>query len=276
MTIIGNKYEILEMIGEGSFGKVFKGKNIRSKEDIAIKIQHKDISNVLRNEAKIYKYLKDISGIPQIRNFGTEQGFNYLILDLLECSLSDTKLNSIETVRYMIDAITIIENLHDVGIIHRDIKPDNFLIKNDNGKRILQIVDFGLSKFYLDANKKHIVERKDKKLIGTAKYVSLNIHNGIEPSRRDDIISICYTFFSMYGIVLPWTKMIDDTNLSDAQNLVMLYKKIKLIKEGPLNWLYDYPGEFLTILLYCRKLTYYEIPNYNYIKRTLQTLISVF
>ena len=69
-TIIGNKYEILHKIGEGTFGKVFKGKNIRSNEDIAIKIQYKDIANVLRHEAKIYQRLKDISGVPIIRNFG--------------------------------------------------------------------------------------------------------------------------------------------------------------------------------------------------------------
>ena len=91
-TIIGNKYEIHNIIGEGTFGRVFKGKNIRSKEDVAIKIQYKDIANILRHEAKIYQQLKDISGVPQIRNFGLEDGFNYLIIDLLDISLLDSVL----------------------------------------------------------------------------------------------------------------------------------------------------------------------------------------
>ena len=128
-TIIGNKYEIISNLGEGSFGRVFKGKNIRTKEDIAIKIQHKDIADVLKHEAKIYKHLKDISGIPQIRNYGTDTGFNYLILDLLNISLDQLTLKPQEVIKYKIEAITLLENIHDKGILHRDIKPDNFLLK---------------------------------------------------------------------------------------------------------------------------------------------------
>ena len=56
-VIIGNKYEIINLIGEGSFGKVFKSKNINTNQDVAIKIQHKGITDVLKHEAKIYKYL---------------------------------------------------------------------------------------------------------------------------------------------------------------------------------------------------------------------------
>ena len=159
--IISNKYEIIEKIGEGTFGKVFKGKNIRTEETIAIKIQHKDIENVLKHEAKIYKYLKDISCIPRIRNYGTESGFNYLILDLLGPSLSNIEIKPKECIKYMIQAVNIIENIHDIGIINRDIKPDNFLLNNLNENK-LYIIDFGLAKYYLSANKRHIEERKKK------------------------------------------------------------------------------------------------------------------
>ena len=59
-TIIANKYEIITKLGQGSFGKVFKGKHIRTGEEFAIKIHHKDIVDVLKHEAKIYKYLQGI------------------------------------------------------------------------------------------------------------------------------------------------------------------------------------------------------------------------
>jgi len=272
VTIIANKYEIIEKIGEGTFGKVFNGKNIRSGENIAIKIQYKDIEKVLKHEAKIYKYLKDISGIPNIRNYGTETGFNYLILDLLGPSLSDIEINSLQCIKYMIQSINIIETVHDIGIIHRDIKPDNFLLKNIDSSE-LYLIDFGLAKYYLLQNKTHMEERKDKKLIGTAKFSSLNVHNGIEPSRRDDLESLCYTFILLYSNSLPWNKIIDE-NKNNTLEREELYNKIKNIKEESLEWLYnDIPGEFLIILLYCRKLKFNERPNYKYICALLENIM---
>ena len=277
--VLGNKYEIHDIVGEGTFGRVFKGVNIRSKEDIAIKIQYKDIANVLRHEAKIYQHLKDISGVPQIRNFGSDGGFNYLIIDLLDISLFDSVLTHDQIIRFMISAINIIELflVHNRGILHRDIKPDNFLLKKD-AQNTLYLIDFGLSKSYLDTNKKHIAERRERKLIGTAKFASLNIHNGIEPSRRDDIESICYTFISLFGKILPWEEIINEYKKQNSENklelIQELYDKIKKKKTDPLNWLHDIPGEFLTILLYCRKLKFDEKPNYNYIRALLNNLLQ--
>lgn len=277
MTIIANKYEIIEKIGEGTFGKVFKGKNIRTGEKIAIKIQAKDIANVLRQEAKIYKYLSDISGIPQIRNFGTESGFNYLIIDLFDISFYDIKLTPIQTIKYMIDIINIIEKIHERGIIHRDIKPENFLLKKETNT--IYLIDYGLSKYYLNKDKKHTEERKDRKLIGTVKFASLNIHNGSDASRRDDIESLCYTFLSLFGKQLPWEETINQYNhsseSSNNSNKLEFYNKIKE-KKLSLEWLHDIPGEFITLLLYSRKLEFAEKPNYKYIQGLLNNLLQLY
>jgi len=276
--ILGNKYQILEQIGEGTFGKVFKGKNIRSAEEIAIKIQYKEIANVLKHEAKIYNLLRDISGIPHIRNYGSDTGFSYLILDLLGPSLSEHVLKPTDTIKHMIEAIKIVEYIHNVGIIHRDIKPDNFLISKLNG-HTLYLIDFGLSKYYLTTDKKHMEERKDRKLIGTAKFSSLNIHNGYEVSRRDDIEALCYSFVSIFGKELPWCKVIEE-NKDEKNNikydLPELYARIKKYKEEPLDWLHDIPCEFLTTLLYCRNLKFDQKPNYNYIRGLFENLLNIF
>tara|TARA_B100001093_G_scaffold520497_1_gene616833 strand:- start:1303 stop:2127 length:825 start_codon:yes stop_codon:yes gene_type:complete len=272
LCTINNKYSIIEKIGEGTFGKVFKAKNIHSNQEVAIKIQHKNIENVLKHEAKIYKYLNDISGVPNIRNYGCESGFNYLVLDLLGPSLSEKKLSGVNTISFILDAINIIEFIHDKGIIHRDIKPDNFLVNANT----LYLIDFGLAKYYLH-NNKHMEERKDKKLIGTAKFSSLNVHNGIEPSRRDDIESLCYSFILIFGKELPWGNLQDVSNIKNSDNLSLqeIYLNIKKIKEGSLEWLHDIPGEFITMLLYCRKLNFYQKPNYNYIKCLFYNLLNV-
>lgn len=274
-TIIANKYEILEKLGEGSFGKVFKGRNIRSQEEIAIKIQYKDIKNVLKHEAKIYRHLKGITGVPNIRNYGLDNGFNYLILDLLGPSLSETVLNPIKTIKYLIQSLNIIEYIHDNGIIHRDIKPENFLIVT-SGATNIYLIDFGLAKYYFNTDKKHMIERNDRKLIGTAKFSSLNVHNHIEPSRRDDLESICYSFIELYRNDLPWQKVIDENkNITTdiSCNLFELYTEIKKSKQESLEWLHNIPGEFVTFLLYCRQLNFYQTPNYNYIRELFNNLL---
>ena len=200
MTLISNKYKIIEQIGEGTFGKVFSGKYIKNNEDIAIKIQFKSLINVLQHEARVYRQLININGIPLIRNYGFDQGFHYLILEMLDYSLAKLDISNNDLLKYFNKSIEIIRDIHSQGIIHRDIKPDNLMIKDRNGIKRLYIIDFGLAKRFLDLSGNHISIKKDKNIIGTIKYASINIHYGIESSRRDDLESLCYTFISLYKI----------------------------------------------------------------------------
>tara|TARA_Y100000591_G_C21658928_1_gene606755 strand:- start:14 stop:871 length:858 start_codon:yes stop_codon:yes gene_type:complete len=280
--IISNKYEVIKKIGEGSFGKVFLGKHIKSNEYIAIKIQFKLIINVLQHEAKIYKELADISGIPLLRNYGYDNGFHYLIIDKLDIALENSVISKIDCIKYFKKSIEIIKHIHEKKILHRDIKPDNFMLKERNGIKDLYIIDFGLSKRYINVEGKHIQENKDKKIIGTVKYASINIHNGIESSRRDDIESLCYTFISLYGKILPWTELclqlkkdisVNDNN-NDNNNNDKIKQKIKEIKKN-LNWMLDMPGEFITILLYSRMLNFLDKPNYKYLTNILNNLLEI-
>ena len=268
--LLSNKYEFIKNIGEGTFGKVFKAKNNKTNELIAIKIQYKNISNVLKNEAKIYNLLSDVSGIPKVRNYGTEEGFHYLVLDLLGPSIADMNLEKLDTIKYLIDAINLIKFVHDRKLIHRDIKPDNFLLCEKREK--LYLIDFGLTKYYLDGNNKHIPEKNDKKLIGTPNYCSINIHNGCEASRRDDLISLCYTFINIYGKILPWSKIVDRL---DDNNKDEIYNNVKKCKEEFIDWLKDIPGEFITFLLYSYSLNYFDKPNYQYICNIFQNLLTI-
>lgn len=271
--IISNKYEIIEQIGEGSFGKVFLGKHIRTSENIAIKIQFKSVVNVLQHEAKIYKELVDISGVPLLRNYGCDNGFHYLIIDKLDISLDKANINQLECIKYFKKSVEIVRDIHKKNILHRDIKPDNFMIKERNGIKDLYIIDFGLAKRYIIEGK-HIEEKQDKNIIGTVKYASINIHNGIESSRRDDIESLCYTYISLYEKILPWSELCENLK-KDISGNDICKDKIREMK-NKLDWLLDIPGEFITILLYCRNLKFLDKPNYKYIINLLENLISIY
>ena len=109
--------------------------------------------------------------------------------------ISIDKLN-----RIFLQCIVILESIHKLYVIHRDIKPQNFMLKNGE----LFLIDFGLSIFYVHENGEHIDESSHDAIIGTPKYISLNIHNGISPSRRDDLISIGYMYIFMFCRELPW------------------------------------------------------------------------
>jgi casein kinase 1, alpha len=86
-----------------------------------------------------------------------------------------------------------IEFVHNKNFIHRDIKPDNFLMGIGRHCNKLFLIDFGLAKKYRDnRTRAHIPYREDKNLTGTARYASINAHLGIEQSRRDDMESLGY------------------------------------------------------------------------------------
>ena len=254
--MISNKYNLIEKISEGSFGSVFKAENIRTKENVAIKFEIKmDNLKSLKNEAKIYQYLGKINGFPQLKMFGTTDKVNYLVIDLLGKSLSNTilyfnKLSLKTTLLIGIQIINRIKILHEFQLLHRDIKPSNFLFGLEKDTTKLYLVDFGFSKRYI-YNGNHIQEKKITKILGSPNFVSLNIHNHIEPSRRDDLESCIYIMLSMLFGKLVW---FDKSNLND---IYKLKEQIILIEEVP---------AFIKILLnYVRKMKFDETPDYNYI-----------
>lgn len=99
-----------------------------------------------------------------------------------------------------------IEFVHNNSFIHRDIKPDNFLMGTGANQHVWYIIDFGLSKRFIDKYQtgKHIPYKDGKSLTGTARYASLNTHIGIEQSRRDDIESIAFVMVYLIKGKLPW------------------------------------------------------------------------
>lgn len=254
--MLANKYQLIQKINEGSFGTIYKAENIRTKELVAIKTELKNNEyKSLKNEAKVYQYIGRLDGFPELKWFGTNDNTNYLVINLLGKSLVDIikyyKALSLKTVLILgIQIIQRIRTLHDKLLLHRDIKPSNFVFGLGSDTNKIYLVDFGFSKRY-DYDGKHIEEKNTQKIIGSLNFVSLNIHNLIEPSRRDDIESCIYIMLTMLFGKLEW---FEKTDINEIYNLKL---QISIIPEVP---------SFIKIILcYIRSISFDERPDYDYI-----------
>ena len=205
-TIIVNK-----QLGKGGFGQFYLGRNIRENVPIAIKVEESSNRSHLRLEYEILKDIQGGKGIPRIYKYRQGHNHNYLVMELLGKSLDklfsdNDKYFTYKTIFQIgYQMIERIQYVHSKLYIHRDIKPGNFVIGRGDKSKIIYIIDFGLSKRYIDPEKKcHIPYREGKGLTGTARYVSLFTHYGIEQSRRDDIESIAYNLIYFAKGKLPW------------------------------------------------------------------------
>ncbi|KAL8513795.1 hypothetical protein ACS0TY_013055 [Phlomoides rotata] len=273
--IVGGKFKLGRKIGSGSFGELYLGVNIQNGEEVAIKLESvKTKHPQLHYESKIYMLLQGGTGIPNLKWFGVESEYNVMVIDLLGPSLEDlfnycNRKLSLKTVLMLADQlINRVEYTHSRGFLHRDIKPDNFLMGLGRKANQVYIIDFGLAKKYRDLQThKHIPYRENKNLTGTARYASVNTHLGVEQSRRDDLEAVGYVLMYFLRGSLPWQGL-------KAGTKKQKYEKISEKKiMTPIEVLCkSYPSEFISYFHYVRSLRFEDKPDYSYLKRLFRDL----
>ena len=264
--IFFSKYKAIKKLGEGSFGKVYKAEY--NGDYYAIKMENKSKEQgLLELEATIMSYLKG-PNIPFIKSYGYSGDFNVLVMQLLDKSLEDliNKYNtfSIKTVAILgYQMVNILQYIHDRHIIHRDIKPDNFVMgaQEDNAK--LYILDFGLAKKYRSS--RTLVQYpyvKKKKLTGTARYASIHALEAYEQSRRDDLESVGYVLMYFLRGNLPWQGL-------KVRSKEDRYKKIleKKKETSSQDLCKEFPHEFFEYVDYSKNLEYEENPDYDFLRQ---------
>jgi serine/threonine protein kinase len=267
-SVVSDNYIFIKKIGSGSFGEVYLAEYTKGGY-VAAKIEDRKKSPRIINEYKIYNYLHKKNfriGLPKIYDFIQTPDYNMMFMQLLGPSLEDLfvkykKKFKLETIfQLSLQFLELMEQLHRTNFIHRDIKPNNFLIGRDKHKAQIYMMDFGLSKKYL-VNGKHIEFRDNRSLIGTARYASRNMHMGIEPSRRDDLESVGYMLVYFIKGKLPWQGLKREKGVNHLEvigNCKMCTSIEKLCK--------GIPKCFTEYLEYCRSLKFDEEPDYTYIK----------
>jgi serine/threonine protein kinase len=277
-TNVKNKFKLIERIGKGSFGCVYKVLDkSNDNELIACKVENKNRNGEdkcegaskqrLRCEYNIYKrfMIKNFECVPRVYNFIETPNQNIMTMELLGKSLDvifddmNRKLDMGTVLKLGITIVDYLEKIHKIGVIHRDIKPNNFMFGAGNMDNHLYIVDFGLSKLWYE-NNKHIGYKRDRSMIGTPRYASVNIHMGVEPSRRDDLESVGYMLIYLATGSLPWQGLKRKTK--DSQIDMIGEIKVLISVEELCASL---PKCFHEYMDHVKNLRFTEKPDYNYL-----------
>jgi serine/threonine protein kinase len=275
--LINDRYKLQKRIGSGAFGLIFSARNVNTDEIVAIKLEPTAQVDTLTHEAAVLMKLSGIPGIPNLRYYGVPDHNRYMAIDLLGKSLQTVSSDYKKSVpigivqMYAKQMVRIIWAVHERGFVHRDIKPPNFMIgikKNESNEDELKIqaqdelylIDFGMSRTYIDdkTNAHRCNKMRTTGIIGTPRYVSINVHDGCEPSRRDDLISMMYVLIYLVKGRLPW-------KAAASPELVAQMKKTIL----PEDLFFEMPPSYLDIFKYLCTMSYDEAPNYSHIINNL-------
>ena len=277
-TTFFKKYKPFYQKAHGSFSIIYEGINIETNEHVAIKLEPRNAQSenlLLQNEIFYLYKLRHCPGIVKIITTGRTKKYNILIEPLLGGTLYSLYLdqNKNFTLKDIclisLQCISRLESVHNKGIIHCDIKPENFCV-GLRDKRIIYLIDFGISKKYRsDRTKKHIQFNITKTMCGTARYASMNALSGLQLSRRDDLESLSYMILYFLTKKLPWQGI-------TAKSLVTRYKKIYEKKSELEKWdkFLSLPIQIQNFIKYCRNLGFSEDPNYKLMKNFFYDLMK--
>ena len=283
--LIADCFVLLHVIGKGSFGSIYISYNLRDNLPVSVKKEEKKPGKTpqLKTESKLYQSLlniqaddisgakplgqDEVTGVPKFYGVGELPDYYYMIIDFLGPNLIELfdycgckKFTILTVCLIALQALNRIENIHKHHYLHRDIKPENFLIGIHEKSNVIYLIDFGLSKRYKNPKThQHIPYREGRALTGTARYVSINTHLGIEQSRRDDLESIGYMLIFFLKGVLPWQGL---KNCNEKYTRIM-EKKLQIPTE---ILCYGLPDEITYYLNYCKNLRFEDRPDYDYLR----------
>jgi serine/threonine protein kinase len=271
-VVVAGRYRAIERLASGGFGSLYKGEELGTRIPVAIKTEcPKWTTSVLETESRMYSVISGAVGFPEMRFYGSEGQLNILVIDLLGKSVAALFKDcgchfSMKTILMLADQmISRLEYLHAKGIIHCDVKPENFVLGKGYNSNQLYLVDFGMSGLYRDAETlQHITDAKSA-FVGTARFASVNAHKRRTLARRDDLESLAYTLIYLATGSLPW----QDFASEDKGWKIMRAKELVLGSELAKGL----PKEFATFIDMVRKLEFSDTIAYEDVRTMFRSLM---
>lgn len=266
------QFAVSYKLGSGSFGEVYAGTNLETKEVVAVKIEAVDAkTKLLAKEANILQRLGrgQPPGFVDCFFFGREGNYNCLIMKFLGKSLWDRlqlkggSFDAADAARMGEQIVRRVEYLHSKGFVHCDIKPENFCFgrDNDDERHHVFMIDFGLSEQYFD--KDHVDMQELGGFTGGARrYASINAHRGRTLSRRDDLQAVGHMLLFFLRGSLPWLGL-EPCEMGRKKEMIPLGELCK-----------SYPNQFEQYLRYARSLQFAERPKYVMLRSLFQQVVE--
>jgi serine/threonine protein kinase len=210
-------YRIVELLGEGGMGYVYRAEHATLHKKVAIKLIHpelakrKDLVDRFLAEAKTISLLEN-ENIVDIHDFGLLDGeIPFFVMEFLEgetlCQLlsREKKLPEPEAIRLMTQLLEALGTAHKNHIVHRDIKPANVFLVQKKGQAVVKLLDFGIAKF-LDPNQDQQSTTKTGNFMGTPQYMSPEQIQGrsAEIDARSDLYSVGVLLYECVCGELPF------------------------------------------------------------------------
>ena len=254
-------YIFRKKIGSGGFGNVYLADDINGKVMVAIKVD-KDTNkhSRLQQEWEVYCATANKGGARCLAYFKSE-GIKYLVMPFYGLSVGEYTQNNVTVEPWRVfnvgyQMLMAIKKIHECGYVHRDIKPDNFVLGRDQYSGNIYLIDLGLAKSYVDDNGNHIEYRKDRGINGTIRYMSIRANKGYEHSRRDDLESMIYVLSFLLTGTLPWKGI--HAQSKTERNKAVLKKKMVT----PISEITGGNEELMMLLNSIRNLKFTEEPDY--------------
>jgi casein kinase 1 len=298
------EFLIMKHIGRGSFGDVFLAIDKRNKKKRAMKIEN-SLRGSVRHEIEILRELKKCKGVPHLFLATKINEYSAMVTSLLGNSLAFYKRKQINQVfstktvcMIAIELISILEGIHSRSCVHRDLKPDNVLtsLEAPRGTPTLVLIDYGLSnKFRGEVSKKHIPFQVNCSFVGTSRFASINCHQGIAFSRRDDLESLGYTLVYLLKGRLPWQDIngMETSKIKTERHRSKKAPKSNAMEKSPLSreliekltgkkkaetdigsLCSHIPEPFKDFMVYVRNLQFEEDPNYSMLRDLFGTYLK--
>ena len=267
--------KVLSKISEGGYATVYRCLDMSLDKQIALKVIKDKRSRALLREMKFYEALSksNLESYQEVALFRHPTTMEALIrLPLLGPDLSTIPSESLVSEDFKllkllaVEAIARLQEIHSNGIIHCDLKPENFCLLNSSpGCTSLRLIDFNISENYLVENDNgemvHREFKEGKGFSGNRRFASANAHKGLSQSRRDDLESLCYVLVSLGQKKLPW-QGIKNMNINDLHKELAEVKSLTSAKQ----LCKGLPEAFETFTVYAKSLEFDAEPDYETLK----------
>lgn len=261
--VVDQHYLVAFKLKDGGFGQVYKVIDNKSHTELALKVE-KNFSSVPGEyfEGTVFKSFQGHTNCPRMYSIGFVANYVYIAMQLLgenlseirkACPLAPSRFSASAAYRTTIQCLKAVEGLHNLGYIHRDIKPSNFAVgKEPKLSHIVYMLDFGLCRTYVNRDGTLKKPRDNVGFRGTVRYASMTAHEKKDLSRRDDLLSLFYTFVELLTGQLPWRKTNDKDKVAQMKRR---YSPEVLCQVLPTE-----VGDFLRNI---EKLNFIDKPDYN-------------